>query len=192
MKKSDSRKESVPGPGDEDDGARRRAHRLLNEGAKLLREQRAVEAAHRLELAHRLDAASVEVAINLGGAYVMQGRFADAVMVLEEASRVEPDNAMIWINLAAAYLGHLETSSSEGQEKAIGAFEQALALDPKAPSVNYNLGLIYKQRGEVEKATAHFWRALDVDPADDDARVRLRQLGQQAGTPPADLSARNG
>jgi cytochrome c-type biogenesis protein CcmH/NrfG len=190
MKKPDSHKEHSSG--DDDHSVRRRAHRLLNEGAKLLREQRAVEAAHRLELAHRLDAASVEVAINLGGAYVMQGRFADAVIVLEEASRAEPDNAMVWINLAAAYLGHLETSSSEGQEKAIVAFEQALALDPKAPSVNYNLGLIYKQRGEVERATAHFWRALDVDPADNDARVRLRQLGQQDSTPPADLSARNG
>jgi cytochrome c-type biogenesis protein CcmH/NrfG len=190
MKKADSRRENVSG--DEDHGTRRRAHRLLNEGAKLLREQRAVEAAHRLELAHRLDAASVEVAINLGGAYVMQGRFADAVAVLEEASRAEPDNAMIWINLAAAYLGHLETSSAEGQDKAIVAFEQALTLDPKAPSVNYNLGLIYRQRGEVEKATAHFWRALDVNPADNDARIRLRQLGQQDSTPPADLSARNG
>ena len=190
MNKPDSRKGNASG--NENRGARRRAYRLLNEGAKLLREQRAVEAAHRLELAHRLDAASVEVAINLGGAYVMQGRYVDAVTILEEASRTEPDNPMVWINLAAAYLGHLETSSAEGQDKAIAAFEQALALDPKAPSVNYNLGLIYKQRGEVEKATAHFWRALDVDPADNDARIRLRQLGHQDGTPPADLSARNG
>jgi len=190
MEKPDSRRGNVTGNADR--GTRRRAHRLLNEGAKLLREQRAVEAAHRLELAHRLDAASVEVAINLGGAYVMQGRFADAVTILEEASRAEPDNPMVWINLAAAYLGHLEISSPEGQEKAIAAFEQALALDPKAPSVNYNLGLVYKQRGEIEKAAAHFWRALDVDPADDDARIRLRQIGREDAAPPADLSARNG
>ena len=49
----------------------------------------------------------------------------------------------------------------------------------KAPSVNYNLGLIYMQRSEAEKAAAHFWRALDVDPTDKDARIRLRQLGYE-------------
>jgi cytochrome c-type biogenesis protein CcmH/NrfG len=122
----------------------------------------------------------------LGGAYVMQGRHTEAVKVLEEASRIEPDNVMVWINLAAAYLGHLEASDDAGQLKAIAAFERALALDPEAPSVNYNLGLIYKQRGEAEKAAAHFWRALDVDPSDNDARVRLRHLGNENTQPPAE------
>ena len=127
---------------------------------------------------------TVEVAINLGGAYVMQGRYAEAVRVLEEASRIEPDNAMLWMNLAAAYLGPLESSDEEGQLKAVAAFERALALDPEAPSVNYNLGLIYKQRGEAERAAAHFWRALEVDPSDSDARSRLRQLGYENTQPP--------
>ena len=96
-----------------------------------------------LDRAWRLDPGSIEVAINLGGAYVMQGRHEKAANVLEEASRREPKNVMIWINLAAAYLGRLEDSSEEGQLKAITAFEKALALNPEAPSVNYNLGLIY-------------------------------------------------
>jgi cytochrome c-type biogenesis protein CcmH/NrfG len=99
------------------------------------------------------------------------------VTVLEEASRRQPENVMIWINLAAAYLGPLKESDEAAQLKAITAFERALSLDSKAPSVNYNLGLIYRQRGETDKAAAHFWRALDVDPKDDDARIRLRQLG---------------
>jgi len=115
-----------------------------------------VEAADQLEQAWRLDSTLVEIAINLGGAYVMQGRHDKAVRVLEEASRREPHNVMIWINLGAAYLGHLEKSDEEGQLKAIQAFERALSLDPTAPSVNYNLGLIYKERGEKERAAAHF------------------------------------
>ena len=157
---------------------------LLNEGARLLRERRPGDAADHLERARQLDPSIVEVAINLGGAYVMQGRHAEAVNVLEEASRAAPDNVMIWINLGAAYLGHLDASSQEGQIEAIAAFETALRLDPQAPSVNYNLGLIYKERGELEKAAAHFWRALDVDPADNDARIRLRQLGYHDTRPP--------
>ena len=183
MTKRGSRKRGVSGNGNGDD-TRGQARRLLNEGAELLRQRRPKEAADQLDRAWQLDPTLIEVAINLGGAYVMQGRHAEAVAVLEEASRAEPDNVMIWINLAAAYLGPLETSGEEGQLKAIAAFERALALDPDAPSVNYNLGLIYKQRGEVQRAAAHFWRALDVDPSDGDARVRLRQLGYEDTQPP--------
>ena len=183
MKKRGSRKKSIPGGGNGGD-TRQQAHWLLNEGARFLRQRQPGEAVHRLEQAHRLAPTLIEVAINLGGAYVMQGRHAEAAVVLEEASRLEPDNVMIWINLAAAYLGPLEDSIQEGQARAIVAFERALALDPKAPSVNYNLGLIYTQRGETQRAAAHFWRALEVDTSDQDARLRLRQLGYLDMQPP--------
>jgi tetratricopeptide (TPR) repeat protein len=181
MGKRDSKKGNTSDNG-AGGGTHRRAHWLLNEGARLLHQQRPDEAADRLERARELDPTNVEVAINLGGAYVMQGHHAKAVPVLEEASRADPDHVMVWINLAAAYLGYLEASDEDSQRKAIAAFERALALDSKAPSVNYNLGLIYKQRGEIEKAAAHFWRALDVDPSDNDARIRLRQLGREDTT----------
>ena len=183
MKKRTSRKKRIYGNGGGDD-TRSRARRLLNEGAELLRQRRPREATHQLDLAWQLDPTLIEVSINLGGAYVMQGRHAEAVKILEEASRIEPESVIVWINLAAAYLGPLETSEEENQLKAIAAFERALALDPNAPSVNYNLGLIYKQRGEAERAAAHFWRALDVDPSDRDAYVRLRQLGFEDTQPP--------
>jgi tetratricopeptide (TPR) repeat protein len=163
---------------------RERARQLLNEGAELLRQRRPAEAADQLSRAWQLDPTLIEIAINLGGAYVMQGQYAEAVNVLEEASRIEPNNVMLWINLAAAYLGPLEISDEAGQLKAIAAFERALALDPEAPSVNYNLGLVYKRRGEAKRAATHFWRALEVDPSDSDARTRLRQLGQDdTGSP---------
>ena len=184
MKKKKPRRRRISGNGG--GNTRERARRLLNEGAELLRQQRPVEATEQLELAWQLDPTLIEVAINLGGACIMQGRHGDAVRVLEEASRVEPDNVMIWINLAAAYLGPLETSDDAAQLKAIAAFERALALDPESPSVSYNLGLIYRHRGETEKAAAHFWRALDVDPSDNDARIRLRQLGYEDTQPPVD------
>lgn len=181
MEKRDSKKGNTSG-NNGGGGTRRRGRWLLNEGARLLRQQRPDEAADRLERARELDPMNVEVAINLGGAYVMQGHHAKAVPILEEASRADPDHVMVWINLAAAYLGYLEASDEDSQRKAIAAFERALALNPKAPSVNYNLGLIYKQRGEIEKAAAHFWRALDVDPSDNDARIRLRHLGREDTT----------
>jgi tetratricopeptide (TPR) repeat protein len=160
-------------------GTRRHVQWLLNQGASLLRQRKPVEAVDHLERARKLDPGLVEIAINLGGAYVMQGRHQEAVSVLEEASQRAPDHVMLWINLGAAYLGYLEESAEENQLRAIAAFEKALSLDPEAPSVNYNLGLIYRERGELQKAAAHFWRALDVDPSDRDARIRLKQLRDQ-------------
>lgn len=155
---------------------------LLNEAAQLLHQHRPGEAVTRLEQARQWEPGNVTVAINLGGAYIMQGRFRQAVPILEQAARLEPDNAMIWTNLAAAYLGRLELSTRDVQDKAIAAFERALAIDPSAPNINYNLGLIYRERGELDRACAHFARALEINPADRDARAWLTRLSSSAST----------
>ena len=165
----------------------RRIYELLNKGARLLYQHRPGEAILVLEEAYALDPENVDVAINLGGAYVMQGRFSKAVPVLEAASRQAPNNSMVWTNLAAAYLGRLELSSQEMQDKAIAAFERALQVNPSAPNVNYNLGLIYKERGDLERAFAHFWRALEINPNDRDARFWLdwiQRVGQSGAQKP--------
>ncbi len=181
----DQEPEIAPGSGerggeaDTESAARaRRTRELVNQGARLLSLRRPGEAAKVLEEAYALAPEDIEVAINLGGAYIMQERFAQAISVLEAASKRAPDNSMVWTNLAAAYLGRLESSTREMQDKAIAAFEQALRVDPTAPNVNYNLGLIYKQRGDWERACAHFWRALEVNPQDRDAQWWLDRIQQ--------------
>lgn len=156
--------------------AQAQARQLTGEGARLLQQQRPGEAADLLERAWRLTPNDPDIAINLGGAYVMQHRWTKAVRFLETATRTHPDNAMLWVNLAAAYLGPLEISGPKAQEQAIAAFEEALRCDPLTPNVHYSLGLIYKQRGEYHRAAAHFWRALEVNPNDRDARHWLDRL----------------
>lgn len=163
--------------------ARERARRLLNRGAKLLEQGQAKEAISHLERAQQLDADSVPTLINLGGAYVMAGRHKEAIPILEAARDAEPLNAMIWINLGAAYLGNPVLATSEQQMQAITAFEKALELNPAAPSVHYNLGLIFVDRKESDLAVAAFRRAVQVNPLDRDARRWLRRLeeGQRPG-----------
>ncbi len=153
---------------------RRLGHDLLMEGARLLSQRRPAEAAERLEKAATLLPDDVDVAINLAGAHILQRRYNKAVPILERASDLAPTNAMVWINLAAAHLGRLELSGSEQQERAIAAYERALELDPGAPHVHYNLGLIYKDRNDWSRAQAQFRQALEVNPADDDAAALAR------------------
>jgi tetratricopeptide (TPR) repeat protein len=156
--------------------AREEALRLLNLGAKLLEEGKAQDAIAYLEDAHRLDSESVPGCINLGGAYVMVGRHKEAIPLLEAARDAEPQNAMIWVNLGAAYLGNPVLATSEQQLSAIAAFEKALKLNPAAPNVHYNLGLIFVDRGDTDLAVAAFRRAMQIDPFDQDARHWLRRL----------------
>ena len=149
---------------------------ILNRSAALLRQNRPGEALQLLEPLQNQIEPDPDLAINLGGAYILQRKWDKAVKVLKAASVATPDNVMIWVNLGAAYLGRLETAGPAHQKRAIAAYEQALRLDPLVPNVHYHLGLIYKERGEINRASAFFQRALEVNPADKDARYWMKRL----------------
>jgi Tfp pilus assembly protein PilF len=170
-----------------------RAQRLTGEAAQLLAQHRPGEAVPMLLKARELDPKNAAAAINLGGAYVLQGKHKQATPILEEAARLEPDNAMVWTNLAAAYLGKLPFATAPMQDKAIAAFKTALRLNPRAPHVNYNLGLIYLERQDIEQAALRFYAALETDPNDRDAelwlaRIRRGELGKAAPPENEELS----
>jgi len=159
--------------------------RALNEGAWLLRQNKHEEALERLLPLYDIAPANPEVAINVGGAYILGHKWNKAVRVLSRAAELHPDNVMIWTNLGAAHLGRLELAGPQQQERSIRAYECALAIDPKAPNVHYILGLIYKDRQEFHRATAFFQRALEVNPADRDAQYWIDRLEGQAALPSA-------
>ncbi|MCB0083379.1 MAG: tetratricopeptide repeat protein, partial [Caldilineaceae bacterium] len=152
--------------------------RILNESAHLLRQNRPAEAAELLEPLHEHAPEHPDVAINLGGAYILQRKWNQAAKILSRAAISNPDNAMLWTNLGAAELGNIQTAGPKQQERAIRAYERALQADPTAPNVHYHLGLIYTERGELMRASAFFQRALEVKPSDRDARYWLDQVGK--------------
>jgi tetratricopeptide (TPR) repeat protein len=177
MTKKKLKTRPAPQDGNSDADARKeRVKQLVGEGARLLAAKRPGEAVTVLSQAQDLDPENVAIAINLGGAYVLQGKHNRAIPLLEQASRLDPNSVMVWTNLAAAYLGKLPFASAEMQDRAIAAYEQALALDPKAPHVHYNLGLIYLERNDPLRASAHFYGALETDPSDRDAQLWLDKI----------------
>jgi tetratricopeptide (TPR) repeat protein len=158
--------------------------RALNECARLLRQNRPREALALLQPLYEKAPTQPDIAINLGGAYILQRKWNRAVDVLSKAVEANPDNVMLWINLAAAHLGNLETAGPKHQARAIAAYERALALDPHAPNIHYHLGLIYKEGGDLDTACQYFQQALKVNPADRDARYWLAQMLQQYAAKP--------
>ena len=152
--------------------------RALTEGAWLLRTNQPAEALDRLMPLYEIAPTNADVAINVGGAYILQGKWNKAVQVLSKAAELHPDNVMIWTNLGAAHLGRLELAGPQQQERAIRAYEKALAIDPKTPNIHYHLGLIHKDRGDLERAAEAFRQALVVDPTDRDAQRWLDRIDQ--------------
>lgn len=58
---------------------------------------------------------------------------------------------------------------------------EAATLNPADASAHYNLGLIYQQRGEYEKAVQSFQRASEIDPQEVDAHYQLGRLAREQG-----------
>jgi len=146
------------------------ARRALTESARLLSQGRPGEAETKLVALQKQYPGNPDIAINLGGAYILQRRWDKAVKALKLAVKTHGENVMLWTNLAAAELGVLETSGPQQQDRAIAAYERALEIDARTPNVHYHLGLIYKERGDLTRATAMFRRALEVLPTDSDAQ----------------------
>ena len=153
----------------------------LTRGARLLGRGKARQAQAIFERLSKARPDDLAVAINLGGAYILNQQFARAIPVLEAVVKREPCDPMVWTNLGAAFLGNPVLATAEQQDKAIAAFERALDCDPVAPHVAYNLGLIYRDRNDRDRAIHWFTRAVQANPLDGDARrslSRLRALGE--------------
>ena len=142
----------------------------------MLAQGRAQQAQAIFERLFKLRPDDVSVALNLSGAYILNKQFKRAVPLLEEMRAREPHNAMAWTNLGAALLGNPVLATTEEQDQAIAAFERALDCDPVAPNVAYNIGLIYRDRNDVDRAIHWFTRALQTNPNDHDAQRILSRL----------------
>jgi len=153
---------------------------LLQRGTQALHAGHIGTAIELLEHARQLDSKDSAVMLNLGGAYILSKKFKKAVGILEPLSKQEPDNPMAWTNLGAAYLGNPVLATAKKQQRAIAAFKQALEIDPKAPNVAYNLGLIYRDRKETAQALHWFRRAVEANPNDKDARQYIAKLSGPA------------
>lgn len=146
------------------------------EGTRLLHAGKVEEALMLLEQAIELRPGHADAALNLSGAYILTKRFRQAANLLEPVSQEYPENAMVWINLGAAYLGNPILASEDEQLKAIRSFKQALEINPTAPSVAYNIGLIYRDRKEFDEAKYWFREAIQANPRDVHAREILNRL----------------
>jgi tetratricopeptide (TPR) repeat protein len=61
--------------------------------------------------------------------------------------------------------------------EAIAIMEMNAEFNPRSGSIPFELGELYRQRGEKDKAIAAFQRVLQINPDNQQARQRLTELG---------------
>ena len=99
--------------------------------------------------------------------YNTQGENAKAVADLKQATRLQPQNTEYWGDLG--WFQYLD-----GQiDAAIATSQKAIAMNPQATFIRYNLGLCYAVKGDGSKAQAEYTKALaQANPSETQAALK--------------------
>jgi cytochrome c-type biogenesis protein CcmH/NrfG len=115
----------------------------------------------------------------IGKIYYQMHQFSVAAKYYENSVRVKPD-AVVFVKLGGAY--HFDGAD----DRAIGAWNQALRLDPNNPDALFNIGFVkWHAQGDRESAIAAWQKLLKTNPNHPKrAQVEelLAQVMQHAGT----------
>jgi tetratricopeptide (TPR) repeat protein len=139
-----------------------------------------------LEVAVKLKPDDAQLANNLGVAYRFAKRNDDAVKAFQSAILLAPNDAGFHFNLAVAYRRQTE-KNPELIAQAIAEYEKATSLDPANLDGWYDLGFMYKQDHQNDKAIAAFNKYLELNKGKDTGgQKRIEdEVGALGGAPAA-------
>lgn len=132
-----------------------------------------VEAIFYLERILDIEPDSAVAHNSLGLIYLDLELFSQALFEFEQAMQLDPASPEILNNLGLAYL------HAEQFDRAIQPLERALQIAPEFAPAHFNLGLVYLETGAKDKALRELAIAVELDPANEEARRLIRELGSQ-------------
>lgn len=99
----------------------------------------------------------------MGNNYFDQQRFHDAMVVYRRALEIDSTDLNLRVDYGAClnFLGDFAGAKSQ--------LEKALTLEPNHPVANFNLGVVYVNLGENEKAKKYWKKYLQLEPASERA-----------------------
>ncbi len=103
------------------------------------------------------------------------GDLEGAIRYQEEAARWLPDRTEVLLNLALYWS---ERNTPPDLERAEQLLRRLVQAEPQRPVLLFNLGVILEQRGRPDAARQVWERVLQIDPAFQPARARLRALSR--------------
>jgi tetratricopeptide (TPR) repeat protein len=170
-------------------------------GTVHLRRGRQDEAAQWFNRAVDINDRLLTAYVGLGVAQHEGGKVEDAMATLEMAANIEPNTTLLFSEMARLqlqsavsrqadqYLTPLAAAQGEGGrtmanllDVQVQRYREAIRRRPNYADLHYRLGLLLRQRGELDEAVASFREALDINPNYVSAVVKLglalRQMGK--------------
>jgi Flp pilus assembly protein TadD len=146
-----------------------------------------------LEAATRLKPDDAQFANNLGVAYRFAKREDDAIKAFQKAIALAPTDASFHFNLAVAYRRQTE-KNPDMLPKAIAEYETATTLDPGNAEGWFDLGFMYKQDHQNDKAIVAFNKYLELNKGKDTGgQKRVEdEIGALGGTPATEAGKKPG
>jgi len=129
-------------------------------------EQAAVEFEHAL----RINPDDAEAHFNYGTAFLNHRRFDAAEVHLKRAVELNPELAIAHKNLGMALL------NQKKNDRGLEHLHTAARLLPTDASLCFNIGVVYAQKGDMERAKTFFEKTLNIDPNFEAARVNLNKI----------------
>ena len=122
---------------------------------------------------------------NLGNTRLQKGDAAGAVTAFEQAHELRPDH-LLAVNMLAKAL------AAAGQpDRALSCLNEALAKQPDAPELLFNVGQLCLSLGRPAEAVAHFKRVVALAPnfAPAQDALKLAEAAAAKTAPPSDLKS---
>jgi tetratricopeptide (TPR) repeat protein len=134
-----------------------KAKRHLQMAELLSRKGRVSSALEQAQMAYEIDPNSAEVAMELGNLLCQAGRAREAINLVSSLSgRSNRDKARV--NLIMGWAKR-QLDQLEDAEKFL---QEGIKQDPTSPRLRFELGRIYQQRNDSEKAMHAYFRALQL------------------------------
>ena len=159
------------------------ALRDYNEGVQLMRQANNLEARKRLEAAVKEDPEFALAHSKLGEVYAALGYDADAEQASRQAVTLSQD-----LPLSAKYF--IEASHArivKDTPKAIAAYENLEKSFPGNQDVQFALGHLYEDSGDLAKARTHYDEVLKADAKNVDALLAMGRVEIKSGNSQASL-----
>ena len=147
------------------------AHGSLGVILDTQRRHREAEQAHRAAL--KLDDQRASYHNNLGFCLYLQGRVRDAVEAYRLALLRQPTHLRIHNNLAFAY----------AREGNLHLAYRHFRMGGKPAEAQNNMGFVYEELGELERAYDFYLKALQLDPEHLRVRKNLERICKRLGRP---------
>jgi Cytochrome c biogenesis factor len=93
-----------------------------------------------------------------GGQEAISKHLFDSILQQEQIVQQKPDDAPSWVKLGDLYF------DTRNPDKAIAAYEKALAINPDMADVWVDCGVMYRAVSQFDKALEYFAKALKIQP----------------------------